>query len=335
MGRIDMATVADASSSADLGAFAAAIGRVGNHVEMLRDRIRLLEAVIENFPGGISLFDDRLQMVLCNEQQKSLLDYPDDLFAGGFPTLESLFRFNASRGEYGPGDVEEQVARRMSLVRERKAHVYERTRPNGTVLEVRGTPIEGGGFVTTYLDVTEQRRNQALIAYMAHHDTLTNLPNRVLFTDRLQTAIALAKRSGLIAVHYLDIDNFKPVNDTLGHQAGDMLLRAIARRLGGAVRENDTVARLGGDEFAIVQTGISESLHAAVLARRVLEQLSSPFEVAGHAVQVGVSIGIALSPRDGITIDEILIKADAALYRSKTNGRGRFSFHNAPDRQTA
>ena len=223
----------------------------------------------------------------------------------------------------------------MALVRERKAHVYERTRPNGTVLEVRGTPIEGGGFVTTYLDVTEQRRNQALIAHMAHHDTLTNLPNRVLFADRLQTAIALAKRSGLIAVHYLDIDRFKPVNDTLGHQAGDALLIAIAKRLSGAVRENDTVARLGGDEFAIVQTGIGEPADAAVLARRVLDQLSSPFEIVGHAVQVGVSIGIALSPTDGITIDEILIKADAALYRSKTKGRGCFSFHNDPDRQTA
>ena len=274
-------------------------------------------------------------MVLCNEQQKLLLDYPDDLFADGFPTLEDLFRFNALRGEYGPGNLEEQMARRMALVRERKAHVYERTRPNGTVLEVRGTPIEGGGFVTTYLDVTEQRRNQALIAHMAHHDTLTNLPNRVLFTDRLQTAIALAKRSGLIAVHYLDIDRFKPVNDTLGHQVGDTLLTAIANRLSGTVRENDTVARLGGDEFAIVQTGISESSHAAVLARRVLAQLSSPFEVAGHAVQVGVSIGIALSPTDGITIDEILIKADAALYRSKTKGRGCFSFHNSPENQSA
>ena len=124
-----------------------------------------------------------------------------------------------SRGEYGPGDVEEQVARRMRLVRERKAHVYERTRPNGTIVEMRGMPLGGGGFVTTYLDVTEQRRTQALVAHMAHHDTLTDLPNRALFADRLQTAIALAKRSGLVALHCLNIDKFKPVNDSFGHEA--------------------------------------------------------------------------------------------------------------------
>ena len=98
----------------------------------------------------------------------------------------------------------------MRLVRERKAHVYERTRPNGTIVEIRGMPLEGGGFVTTYLDVTEQRRTQALVAHMAHHDTLTDLPNRALFVDRLQTAIALAKRSGLVALHCLNIDKFKP-----------------------------------------------------------------------------------------------------------------------------
>ena len=207
---------------------------------------------------------------MCNERQKRLLDYPDSLFANGFPTLEELFRFNAARGEYGPGDAHEQVARRVALLKERKPHVYERTRPNGTVIEVRGVPIEGGGFVTTYFDVTEQRRTQALVAHMAHHDTLTDLPNRALFSDRLQTAVALARRSGLMAVHYLDIDNFKPVNDNLGHKAGDELLVSVAGRLRGTVRDNDTVARLGGDEFAIVQTGIRAHGDAAVLAKRVL-----------------------------------------------------------------
>ena len=172
--------------------------------------------------------------------------------------MEALFRFNAARGEYGPGDLEEQVSRRVELVSQRKAHVYERTRPNGTVLEIRGVPIAGGGFVTTYFDVTEQRRSQATIAHMALHDPLTDLPNRMLFTDRLQTAIALAKRTGLFAVHYLDVDNFKPVNDNFGHQAGDELLIGVAKLLSRTVRENDTVARLGGDEFAIVQTGIQE-----------------------------------------------------------------------------
>jgi diguanylate cyclase (GGDEF)-like protein len=318
----------------DLQLLMTGLAKITPYVESLRERIGLMGAVIENFPGGISLFDCNLQMVLCNEQQRLLLDYPDELFANGFPSLEQLFRFNASRGEYGPGDNEEHVERRMALVRERRPHVYERTRPNGTIVEVRGTPLEGGGFVTTYLDVTEQRRNQALIAHMAHHDTLTNLPNRALFADRLQTAIALAKRSGLAAVHYLDVDRFKPVNDQLGHAAGDALLVSVAQRLDNTVREIDTVARLGGDEFAIVQTGIQEPEDSNVLARRVLDAMSSPFDVIGNEVHIGASIGIALAPLDGTTVDEVLRKADAALYRSKSGGRGRFTLFETHAKQT-
>ena len=322
------------SMNGDLQLLMKSLAKIAPYVESLRERISLMGAVIENFPGGISLFDSELQMVLCNEQQRRLLDYPDELFANGFPSLEQLFRFNASRGEYGPGNNEEHVERRMALVRERRSHVYERTRPNGTIVEVRGTPLEGGGFVTTYLDVTEQRRTQALIAHMAHHDTLTDLPNRALFTDRLQTAIALAKRSGLVAVHYLDIDRFKPVNDQLGHAAGDALLVSVAGRLATTIRENDTVARLGGDEFAIVQTGIHEPEDASVLARRVLHEMSRPFDIIGNEVDIGASIGIAIAPLDGTTMDEVLRKADAALYRSKSAGRGRFTFFETRARET-
>lgn len=315
----------------DLADLAKAIDQIGSYVESLRERTRLLEAVIENFPGGISLFDSDLQMVLCNDQQKVLLNYPDELFSDGFPTLEGLFRFNAARGEYGPGDVEEHVARRMALVRERKAHVFERTRPNGAIVEVRGMPLAGGGFVTTYLDVTDQRRNQALIAHMAHHDTLTDLPNRALFTDRLQTAVAFAKRSGLLALHCINIDNFKPINDTLGHQGGDILLVDTAERFRNAVREHDTVARLSGDEFAIVQTGIRVPGDATVLAQRLLEIFSTPFEILGSTVHITISAGVALSPTDGVTVDDILRNAGTALYRGKSAGRGRFTFYSAPE----
>ncbi|MGE0500612.1 MAG: diguanylate cyclase [Rhizobiaceae bacterium] len=315
----------DRLSAREITDLAGAVNHIANYVETLRERVRLLEAVIENFPGGLSLFDADLQMVICNERQRSLLEYPEELFAKGYPSMEQLFRFNAARGEYGPGDVDEHVTRRMALARECKPHHYERTRPNGTVIEVRGEPIAGGGFVTTYLDVTEERRNQALIAHMAHHDMLTNLPNRALFADRLQTAVALAKRAGLLAVLYLDIDRFKPVNDTFGHKAGDDLLIAVAGRLRGSIRENDTVARIGGDEFAIVQTGIREERDATVLANRVVREIARPFELAGREVVVGVSIGIAFAPTDGVTVDELLRNADMALYRAKTAGRGRFN----------
>ena len=307
---------------------ASAIGlAVGQAV--LRDRIRLLEAVLENFPGGISLFDDNLQMVLCNRRQKEMLDYPDELFAGGYPSMEQLFRFNAIRGEYGPGDVETHVGRRMELARKREAHCYDRTRPNGVILEVRGMPLEGGGFVTTYLDVTEQRKNQALVAHMAQHDPLTDLPNRTLFHDRLKNAVAQVKRGGMLAVHYVDLDNFKPINDNYGHKAGDQLLVGVAARLRQSAREYDTIARLGGDEFAIVQTAIREPGDAAVLAVRLLRMFGHPFRICGKEMHVGLSIGIALAPDDGLTSDDLLVKADNALYRSKSSGRGCFHFFRA------
>ena len=214
----------------------------------------------------------------------------------------------------------------MELARKMEPHCYDRTRPNGIILEVRGMPLDGGGFVTTYLDVTEQRRNQQLVAHMAHHDPLTDLPNRMLFNDRLKTAVAQVRRQGLMAVHYLDLDKFKPVNDNFGHQGGDELLVGVADRIKNAVRENDTVARLGGDEFAIVQTGINQRADAAVLANRVLTLFRKPFDLSGTNVSVGISIGIALGPEDGATSDDLLVKADNALYRSKTDGRNRFSF---------
>ena len=208
-------------------------------VDDLVERTRLLEAVIDNFPGGISVFDKDLRMVLCNDRQKQMLEYPDNLFADGFPSLEDIYWFNAKRGEYGPGEAEAHVRLRMDLARQQKAHTFERTRPNGTVLEIRGVPLRGGGFVTTYMDVTEQRQSQATIAHMAHHDSLTSLPNRILFKDRLEQAVARARRGEWIAVHFVDLDRFKPVNDGFGHAVGDALLRAVAERINRAKRETD------------------------------------------------------------------------------------------------
>ncbi len=295
-------------------------------VERLRERIRLLEAVVDNFPGGISLFDKNLRMVLCNGQQKKLLDYPEHLFASGCPTLEQMFRFNASRGEYGAGDVEGHVRLRLALAAQKRAHVFERTRPNGTVLEIRGVPLRGGGFVTTYLDVTEQRRAQAQVAHMAHHDPLTNLPNRVLFRDRLQGALARAKRGEAMALLCLDLDRFKPINDSYGHAVGDALLVAVAERLRATARATDTVARLGGDEFVVIQVGLRDRAEAGVLARRITKVLAEPYDIAGTTLNIGASIGISIAPEDGEDPHDLLRKADDALYRCKTEGRGNFAY---------
>ncbi len=265
-------------------------------------------------------------MVLCNDRQKQMLEYPDGLFADGFPSLEDIYRFNANRGEYGPGEAEAHVRLRMDLARQQKAHTFERTRPNGTVLEIRGVPLRGGGFVTTYMDVTEQRQSQATIAHMAHHDSLTSLPNRILFKDRLEQAVARARRGEGIAVHFVDLDRFKPVNDGFGHAVGDALLRAVAERINRAKRETDSVARIGGDEFALIQSAITQDSDAATFADRLVSAVSRPYLIDRERISIGACVGIAVAPRHGLDPELLMRKADTALYRCKSDGRGSFSF---------
>ena len=177
------------------------------------------------------------------------------------------------------------------------------------------------------VDVTERKQAEARIAYLAKHDALTSLPNRVLFHERLQEALAQVRRgTGLLAVHCIDLDHFKGVNDTLGHPIGDQLLRAVAERLREQVCEGNLVARLGGDEFAVIQKGISHPNEASNLAAKLIDGVSSLYDIQGHEVVVGASIGIALAPNDGDFPDALLRNADMALYRAKAEGRGAAHF---------
>jgi diguanylate cyclase (GGDEF)-like protein/PAS domain S-box-containing protein len=175
------------------------------------------------------------------------------------------------------------------------------------------------------IDITERKRAETRVAHMAHHDALTSLPNRVLMRLRMEGMLA-ARNGGHMAVMCLDLDNFKSVNDTLGHPLGDLLLQQVARRLQGELRSDDTVARLGGDEFAVLQAGAVSADVASELAQRLLTVVSEPYEIDGHTVTVGASIGIALAPNDGSDPDRLLKQADMALYRAKGDGRGAFRF---------
>jgi diguanylate cyclase (GGDEF)-like protein len=161
---------------------------------------------------------------------------------------------------------------------------------------------------------------------MARHDALTGLPNRILFGEKIEEAIANAGREGGFAVLSLDLDRFRQVNDTLGQHVGDELLRLAAKRLQRCAREADTVARLGGDEFAIVQRRVDRPETAAILAHGAVEALSAPYDVVGHRITIGASVGISLSPGDGLTRDKLLKSADVALYRAKSDGRGTWRF---------
>jgi diguanylate cyclase (GGDEF)-like protein len=190
----------------------------------------------------------------------------------------------------------------------------------------------GGGHATGYVaaarDISARKEAEFQIAHMARHDALTDLANRTLFRERLVQELGMSHRRGAnFAVLCLDLDRFKFVNDTLGHQAGDALLCAVAGRLRGLVRAEDTVARIGGDEFMIIQTGPLVAGSIRTLAQRLIEVVSQPIKLEGGAVTVGVSIGVAVAPQDGTDPDLLCRNADLALFQAKDAGRNTFRLY--------
>ena len=183
--------------------------------------------------------------------------------------------------------------------------------------------------IQSTLQKAESTRNE--LDHIAHQDTLTGLPNRILFTDRLQQAIALAKRNDeLFAIHFIDLDNFKAINDSLGHYYGDQVLKETAFRLRTCIRDTDTIARWGSDEFAVIQTNIKTIEDAEIVAKKMIDVLSKKIELGRKEMQLTISIGIALYPLDTINFDELLIKADKSMYKAKDiNGSAYDVFNNS------
>jgi diguanylate cyclase (GGDEF)-like protein/PAS domain S-box-containing protein len=208
---------------------------------------------------------------------------------------------------------------------------FERQDGARRLLSIRKILIRAGDGRPQYIvsvcdDITEQRANEARIVHLAGHDALTELPNRVLFHDRLSRALRRVNATRQAAVLCVDLDRFKTVNDTLGHPIGDGLLVQVAERLQRCVRDGDTVARLGGDEFAVIQLNVETSDAPARLAGRIVEAMAEPFEVEGHQIVLGASVGIALAPGDGLSAEQLLKHADMAMYRAKSEGRAGFRF---------
>jgi diguanylate cyclase (GGDEF)-like protein/PAS domain S-box-containing protein len=195
----------------------------------------------------------------------------------------------------------------------------------------RGIRLNGRSCVLiSAVDVTQQRKAEAQIAHMAHHDHLTGLANRILLKTCLdETLKSLVRQKKKAAILYLDLDDFKHVNDTLGHPVGDALLRQVAERLRAAVRREDLIARMGGDEFAIIASFLDSPMDAAVLADRLIENLSATYDIGGQGVRIGVSIGMAIAPDDSLTSEDLLKQADIALYRAKEDGKGVYRFFEA------
>jgi diguanylate cyclase (GGDEF)-like protein/PAS domain S-box-containing protein len=209
--------------------------------------------------------------------------------------------------------------------RRKDGSVYQQ---EATISPVRNAEGQITHYVAVKRDITERLQTEARIWHLAHHDALTDLPNRVLFQDRLQQAIAHARRNdSLVAIHFVDLDDFKDVNDSLGHELGDLLLKGVALRLRACTRESDTVARLGGDEFAVIQSGLDSSEGAATLAEKILNGLSEPFVLESHEVHVSASIGITIFPHDHQEPLNLVKNADMAMYRAKMTGRANYQYY--------
>ena len=282
---------------------------------------RLLHMTLEAMDQGLMMISRDRTVPICNRRAMELLDLPPELMTR-CPTWEEVLAHQWQLDEFARADATFQDYIRRTLLLEGPL-IYDRERPNGRVLEVRTTPLADGEAVRTYTDITQRKQAERRIEFLAYHDNLTGLANRTLLSDRLSQAVEYAKRGeGSLAVLSLDVDRFKVVNDTYGHDAGDRLLHEIGDRLRRVVRAADTIARVGGDEFIILQTGTAQPASAAELAQRIEAAAAQPVELAGHQVVISLSIGIALYPADGDTVAALLKAADVALYRAKADGRG-------------
>src|ERR1700694_2235474 len=238
-------------------------------------------------------------------------------------TFREIIAYRKATGSL-VGDDKEFYARVVRSVGLKNSMVIET--PDGRSIQVVNEPLADGGWVATHEDITERRRAEERITHLAHYDALTDLPNRALFHERLKQELARVAPDQQLAVLYIDIDEFKSVNDTLGHLIGDELLKSVAVGLGRCVRATDFVARLGGDEFAIVQTAIETPTDITDLVTRVFDAIREPFECLGHQVTTDASIGIALAPQHGADLNQILKNADRAMYAAKPAGRRPWRF---------
>ncbi len=293
--------------------------------EALRTSNFQFDTAINNMSQGLCFFGADHRLIVCNERFVDIYKIPSDRIYSGMKLTE-IVDLRIEAGSFPAMTRDEYVRWRNDVAASNEAKDSTVDLQDGRTIKIRHRPMPGGGWVATHEDITEQRQSEVKIEYMAHHDSLTGLANRVLLNDRLEQALGRIQRGEMLAVHHLDLDQFKAVNDTFGHPCGDRLLRIVAERLRGLACEADTISRMGGDEFVIVQTAIADPADATSLAQRVIKELSEPYDIDGQQAVIGVSTGISVGPGDGSSPDKLLRNADLALYRAKSDGRGTFRF---------
>jgi diguanylate cyclase (GGDEF)-like protein/PAS domain S-box-containing protein len=293
--------------------------------ETLRVRNFQFDTAINNMSQGLCFFDSDHRLIVCNDRFVEIYNIPADRVHPGMKLTE-IVDLRIEAGSFPAMTREEYIRWRNDVAVSNEAKDSIVGLQDGRTIKIRHRPMPGGGWVATHEDITEQRQSEIKIEYMAHHDSLTDLPNRVLLNDRLEYVLGRVQPGEMVAVHHLDLDQFKAVNDTFGHPCGDKLLRIVAERLRSLVGEAGTIARMGGDEFVIVQATIADPAEATALAQGVIDALTEPYDIDGQQAVIGVSIGISVGPGDGSNPDKLLRNADLALYRAKSDGRGTFRF---------
>ena len=284
-----------------------------------------LDAAINNMVQGLCMFDGQHKLVLCNDRFLEMFGLSRGAIVPGMSTLQ-VIQYTAMANGFS-----EEAAKRTHAAYSARLFVngsdsYQHDFTDGRAIAVSRRKLPNGGWVDTHEDITERKKAENKIAYMAEYDTLTDLPNRNLFQRTLTEALEAATDSEQLAIFCLDLDGFKGVNDTFGHPVGDALLRQVARRLEWCVGSEGMVARLGGDEFAILQCGRQQPDGANALSRILTEVLTNPYDLNGNQAVLGASIGIAVSPKDASSSEELMQCVDMALYSAKGDGRGTSRF---------
>jgi diguanylate cyclase (GGDEF)-like protein len=282
------------------------------------------DLAINHMTQGLLLFNAEGRLIVCNQRYIAMYGLSPDVVKPGI-RLCDLVSYRKEIGSFN-GDVDEYCTALSRSLLEGKTSQHQTETPDGRTIQIVNKPVEGGGWVATHEDITERRRAEEQIRHLAHYDALTDLPNRALFHERLRDELGRIAPNQQLAVLYIDIDEFKSVNDTLGHQAGDELLQSVAASLRQQARANEFIARLGGDEFAIMQTAVSNQTEIIGLVTRVFEAIRAPFECFGHQVTSDASVGIAVAPQHGLGLDQILKNADLAMYAAKSAGRRTWRF---------
>ena len=291
----------------------------------LKEQHRRFDAALANMSQGLLMYDADGRLIVRNQRILELYGVSAADMPLGMGLRELLERL-VHLGIYAPIDIDSEVAKTEARLRAGLTRSTPRQLADGRTLMIASRPLSGGGWVATFDDVTESRLVEERMTHLAHHDTLTGLPNRSMFRERLDNALEDSAAAPL-AIFSRDLDRFKAVNDTWGHPAGDWLLKSVADRLQRCLRnETDVVARFGGDEFVIIQFHFKGLAEVEKLAKRIVEVIAKPFRDKNREMHVGITLGIAVFPDDGKDADTLLKNADTALYRAKSEGRNLYRF---------